>query len=69
MCGWHGAGLYWTEEKAHFRSNNQLFFLQWRVLCCQSTTAHLPQLSAKFQAWRSHLRSVTSITTALKSGF
>ena len=28
MCGGHGAGLYWKEEKVHLEAIINLFFLQ-----------------------------------------
>ena len=60
MCGRHGAGLDWPEEKHNFSNNILLIFAAilikiWSELCYQSTWGHLPQLSAKFEPWMKHL--------------
>ena len=44
MCGRHGAGLDWPEEKDNFSNNILLIFAAikiWVELCCQSTMEHL----------------------------
>ena len=44
MCGRHGAGLDWPEEKDNFRNNILLIFAAikiWAELCYQSTMEHL----------------------------
>ena len=44
MCGRHGAGLDWPEEKDNFSNNILLIFAAikiWAELCCQSTMEHL----------------------------
>ena len=44
MCGRHGAGLDWLEEKDNFSNNILLIFAAikiWAELCCQSTMEHL----------------------------
>ena len=64
MCGSHGAGLDWPEEIFRQFSNNILLIFAaikiWAELCCQSTMEHLSWLSAKFQAWKRHLRRLLS---------
>ena len=53
MCGRHGAGFDWPEEKDNFSNNILLIFAAikiWAELCWQSTMGHLSLLSAKFQA-------------------
>ena len=53
MCGRHGAGLDWPEEKHNFSNNILLIFAVIKIsseLCNHSTMGDLPQHSAKFQA-------------------
>ena len=63
MCGRHGTGLDWPEKKDKLSGNVLVIFAAikiWLELCCQSTMGNLPQLSVRFQAWRRHLRRLTS---------
>ena len=64
MCERHGAGVDSPEAKANLVPISYLFLLHaikiWSELCCQSTRWHLPQLSAKFQAWKRHLTQENS---------
>ena len=47
MCGRHGTGLDWPEEKDNFGNNILLIFAEIKILSaaklyCQSTMKHLP---------------------------
>ena len=73
MCGRHGAGLDWPEEKDNFTNNILLIFAAIKIcaeLCCQSTIDGTSFLTfCQISGLKEAFEKIIKYQTALKFEF